>query len=339
MSENSDDVLAPSSGAADGHGSESARSAGRRSTDAPSGADIEPGGTRPRSLASIPALGLPRSTRLQKAPDAEQSETHLNRLRNHPGRLPAEQIRPDQTRWEPQKDVSDPGVLAQANGTAKLATSVSSPNQARSIVVLGASTGGPDAVRTVLGGLPASFPLPILVVQHMPALFTEQFAASLNETVPLKVAEATDGTQPRPGEVWVAPGGFHMEISDLSGRLSMSEGPKLHGCRPAVDVLFKSATRIYGAQVLAVVLTGMGHDGADGCQEIAAAGGHVIVQDEATSTVWGMPGSVAKRGSAHQIVPLKQVAFTVVGNAAAGRARVATRTGPGRAALSTEVSQ
>ncbi len=314
--------------------------------------DVGLGRTRPGSLNSIPALALPPL----KKPDTSQPDpsklaasqpvepaSRVRPDRRHSDRTHSDRNGPDQSGTQSRRNELTPQAVAQAKSplksNAKVTTLLSSPNQARSIVVLGASTGGPDAVRTVLDGLAADFPLPILVVQHMPALFTKQFATALNGNVRLKVDEAVDGTVPRPGEVWVAPGGFHMEIADLSGRLLMSEGPKLHGCRPAVDVLFKSASRIYGSQVLAVVLTGMGHDGADGCQEIAAAGGHVIVQDEATSTVWGMPGSIAKRGGAHQIVPLQQVAASMVANVAASRGAARSRTGSRLGVLQTEVSQ
>ncbi len=300
------------------------------------------GRTRPGSLNSIPALALPPLTK----PDASQtpaSQPAERTSRARPSRTPSDRTGTYRSETQSRPNELTPRVVtpdkSPPTSNVKASTLPSSPNQVRSIVVLGASTGGPDAVRTVLGGLPVDFPLPILLVQHMPALFTKQFATALNDNVRLKVDEAVDGTVPRPGEVWVAPGGFHMEIADLSGRLAMSEGPKLHGCRPAVDVLFKSASRIYGPQVLAVVLTGMGHDGADGCQEIASIGGHVIVQDEATSTVWGMPGSVAKRGSAHQIVPLQQVAAGMAANVAASRGSARSRTDSRPGVLQTGVSQ
>lgn len=182
---------------------------------------------------------------------------------------------------------------------------------ARSHVVIGSSTGGPEALKAVLKGLPASFPLPVLVVQHMPAGFTAALAHRLDLAVPLHVQEAEPGVMPRGGEVWIAPGDEHLIIADVTGQLGFSHAPKVNGCRPAVDVLFESAARAFGQRVVAVVLTGMGQDGTEGCRQIAAAGGHLIVQDEQTSTVWGMPGSVVKSNLNPEVAPLEQIALKI----------------------------
>ncbi|MCU1678917.1 MAG: response regulator receiver modulated CheB methylesterase [Frankiales bacterium] len=178
-------------------------------------------------------------------------------------------------------------------------------------VAIGASTGGPDALSKVLNELPADFPVPIFIVQHMPPLFTRLFAGRLDSSSQLSVKEARDGDVPVAGNVYIAPGDFHLSLRrDAAGRARMvvsQEGPE-NWVRPAVDVLFRSMAEVYGAQTLAVVLTGMGQDGMKGSEPIIASGGQIIVQDEATSVVWGMPGSVAHAGLAQQILPLGEIA-------------------------------
>ncbi|MEN1977007.1 protein-glutamate methylesterase/protein-glutamine glutaminase [Cellulomonas sp. P4] len=179
-----------------------------------------------------------------------------------------------------------------------------------SAVVLGSSTGGPEALSRVLGALSAPPPVPVLVVQHMPPVFTRQLAARLDRLGPATVVEATDGEALRPGTVYVAAGDHHLEVARTAGALRtvLTDGPPVNFCRPAVDVLFRSAVRELGGQLLAVVLTGMGADGRTGCEDVVAAGGTVLVQDEATSVVWGMPGAVATAGLAHRVLPLGEVA-------------------------------
>lgn len=178
------------------------------------------------------------------------------------------------------------------------------------ILVIGASTGGPDALCTVLRDIPANFPVPIAIVQHMPPLFTKMFAERLDRISALTVRESAGGEVLRPGTVWVAPGDHHLELRREGGavKTQLSSAPPENYCRPAVDVLFRSATTLYGGGVLACVLTGMGHDGGVGSKAIVAAGGTVIVQDERTSVVWGMPGTVATAGSASAILPLDRIA-------------------------------
>lgn len=185
-------------------------------------------------------------------------------------------------------------------------------------VVLGCSTGGPEALAQVLNALPADFPVPILVVQHMPPVFTKMFAERLDRSCPLRVIEATSDLPVRPGTVYVAPGDFHMEVvpSRLGVRgeatTRLQSNPPENFCRPAVDVLFRSAAAVYGGALLAVVLTGMGSDGRVGSTAIRAANGRVIVQDRETSVVWGMPGSVAEHGLADEVLPLAEIAGAMV---------------------------
>lgn len=178
------------------------------------------------------------------------------------------------------------------------------------LLVIGCSTGGPDALSRVLAELPADVGVPVLVVQHMPPLFTTMFAARLDRESPLEVREAVDGDQLVPGRVLLAPGDFHLRVRRTAGsaRVHLDQGEQVNFCRPAVDPLFESAVATYGGAVLALVLTGMGADGLAGCRAVRAAGGEVVVQDEATSVVWGMPGAVATAGLADRVLPLEGIA-------------------------------
>lgn len=182
-----------------------------------------------------------------------------------------------------------------------------------SAIIIGSSTGGPEALSKVLGSLSAAPQVPVLIVQHMPPVFTRQLAARLDRLGPATVVEAADGDLLRPGHVYIAPGDHHLELSRSAGmlRVKLTDGPPVNFCRPAVDVLFRSAVRELGGQLLAVVLTGMGADGRTGCEDVVVAGGTVLVQDEPTSVVWGMPGAVATAGFAHRVLPLGEVAPTL----------------------------
>ncbi|MDY7225466.1 protein-glutamate methylesterase/protein-glutamine glutaminase [Hyalangium rubrum] len=174
------------------------------------------------------------------------------------------------------------------------------------VLVIGASTGGPHMVAEVLATLPADFPVPVLVTQHMPPVFTHLFAERLNTLCPLRVQEARSGERVLPGQVWIAPGDHHLAlVADGSGaRLWTHQGPLENSCRPAVDVLFRSAAAVYGSGVLAVVMTGMGQDGMKGCQAVSDAGGQILVQEPETCVVGSMPRAVMQAGMAHWVVPL-----------------------------------
>ncbi|MGY1712316.1 chemotaxis response regulator protein-glutamate methylesterase [Geodermatophilus sp. SYSU D00758] len=181
------------------------------------------------------------------------------------------------------------------------------------VLVIGSSTGGPEALARVLPQLPASFPLPVLVVQHMPPVFTRQFAQRLDRLCALRVLEAVDGSPLTPGTVHLAPGDHHLTVR-ATGRgpvTTLTQGPPENFCRPAVDPLFRSAVDVFDGAVLGVVLTGMGSDGRQGAGRIREAGGAVVVQDQATSVVWGMPGAVAQAGFADEVLPLERVAEAV----------------------------
>jgi two-component system chemotaxis response regulator CheB len=180
-------------------------------------------------------------------------------------------------------------------------------------VLIASSTGGPEALRTVLTALPGGLAVPVFVVQHMPPVFTDMLAQRINSESRLRVAEARDGEPARPGHVYLAPGDKHLEVTRFGDviRAKLHNGPKENHCRPAADVLFRSAAAVYGGAVLTVVLTGMGQDGKRGCEPLVAAGARVIVQDEATSVVWGMPGAVAEAGLADAVLPIGNIADAI----------------------------
>lgn len=189
------------------------------------------------------------------------------------------------------------------------------------LVVIGVSTGGPNALAEVIPLLPGDLPVPVLIVQHMPAMFTKLLAERLGSKAALKVEEATAGATAQAGQVWIAPGGHHLTVTRVGSefRLALNDEPPENSCRPAADVLFRSASLACGSTTLAVVLTGMGEDGLIGCRLIHQAGGQVIVQDKDTSVVWGMPGAVAKAGLADKQIAIKDVANEIVTRLKVGR--------------------
>jgi two-component system chemotaxis response regulator CheB len=177
------------------------------------------------------------------------------------------------------------------------------------VVVIGVSTGGPTALGEVLPKLPSNFPVPILLVQHMPPLFTRLLAERLNSTCQIPVVEASQGSKVEPGRILIAPGDFHMKLAQDGAGVSvcLDQTPRQNSCRPAVDALFVSAGEVYGSDVLAVVLTGMGQDGLRGAEILKARGASVLAQDQASSVVWGMPGAVVNAGLADRVLPLNRI--------------------------------
>jgi two-component system chemotaxis response regulator CheB len=198
------------------------------------------------------------------------------------------------------------------------------------LVAIGCSTGGPNALATLVPELPAELPVPVLIVQHMPPVFTRSLAERLHAQSKIAVKEAAPGDSVEAGHAYLAPGDYHLVVDRqaLRPRLRTHQGPPENSCRPAVDVLFRSAVQSYGPGVLAVVLTGMGQDGLRGCETIHEAGGQVVVQDEATSIVWGMPGFVARAGLADRILPLEQIAGEIVRRVTSDRRAPAASTTP-----------
>jgi two-component system chemotaxis response regulator CheB len=178
------------------------------------------------------------------------------------------------------------------------------------VLGIGVSTGGPNAMAEIFKDLRVPFSVPVFITQHMPPVFTRMFAEKLKLVSGLPVFEAEAGQPVKAGEVYVAPGGYHMVVLETKDGLTigLNEDPPENSCRPAVDVMFRSLVKFYGAHVLGLVLTGMGSDGVRGSEAIVAAGGEVIVQDEATSAVWGMPGAVAHAGLASSLLPLEGIA-------------------------------
>jgi len=182
------------------------------------------------------------------------------------------------------------------------------------VVVIGASTGGPNALADVFAGLPADFPVPILIVQHMPPLFTQMLAERLTRNSKIPTAEAKTGDQLEPGKAWIAPGDHHMIVmrDGVRVRTKLNQDPPENACRPAVDPLLRSVATVFRSNSLSVVLTGMGQDGLRGCEAIRSAGGQILAQDEASSVVWGMPGYIAKAGLADKVLPLSMMTGEIV---------------------------
>jgi two-component system chemotaxis response regulator CheB len=218
--------------------------------------------------------------------------------------------------WARSSIVSDNLTIARSADLQRRATS---PIE---VVVIGLSTGGPSALEQLLPKLPKDFPVPVLIVQHMPKLFTGALAERLDKCCSLRVEQAYDNAIIRPGTVWLAPGDAHMEIaprramagelesgSEMCGsRVRLHHQEPLNHCRPSVDYLFFSAARMFGAGTLALVMTGMGADGLNGARAVRERGGVVFAQDEASSAVWGMPGRVSQAGIASATLPLWGIA-------------------------------
>ncbi len=208
-----------------------------------------------------------------------------------------------------------PAGLSRTHAAARQPITTRQAPPARPIraVVLGSSTGGPEALSRLVSAFTAPPAVPVVVVQHMPPVFTRQLAARLDRLGPATVVESTGGESLLPGHIYIAPGDHHLELRRQGGvvRTVITDGPPVNFCRPSVDVLFRSAVTALGGDLLGVVLTGMGADGRTGCDDIVTAGGTVIVQDEPTSVVWGMPGAVATAGLAHRILPIAEMAMTI----------------------------
>ena len=193
------------------------------------------------------------------------------------------------------------------------------------LVVIGVSTGGPSALEQMLPCLPKNFPVPIMIVQHMPRIFTSALAERLDRMCRMPVHQARDGAAVESGTILLAPGDAHMEVAaGISGRqhpfVKLHQGVPLNSCKPSVDYLFRSAAALYGAGALGLIMTGMGSDGLDGSRRIREAGGAVLAQDEASSAVWGMPGRIVREGVASATHPLDALAGMLIDRVQAGRA-------------------
>lgn len=254
------------------------------------------------AAVTLEALSLGADDYVTKASNAGSLDRSMERLRDdlvpkikqffHTPAAPRPELRPELVQPAAPRQV--------ISGVAKVRPK---------IVVIGVSTGGPAALGAILPELPADFPLPILVVQHMPPLFTRLLAERLDATCRLQVAEAQHGDLLLPGRILIAPGDHHMKLSANGGRASvyLDQSPPENSCRPAVDVLFTSASEMYGGAVIAAVLTGMGQDGLRGARILKAQGASLLGQDESSSVVWGMPGAVVNAGLADRVLPLGQI--------------------------------
>jgi two-component system chemotaxis response regulator CheB len=190
-----------------------------------------------------------------------------------------------------------------------VATTAVRPRGPLQVIAIGSSTGGPDALSKVLGSLPERPRVPIVVVQHMPTVFTAMLARRLDQLGPATVIEAGDNQPLQPGTVYVAPGGRHLEVTrrGTATVTRLHDGEPENFSRPSVDVLFRSVARAYPGAALGLVLTGMGRDGRDGSAALSATGSPIVAQDEATSVVWGMPGAVTEAGLANVVLPLEEI--------------------------------
>ncbi len=224
-------------------------------------------------------------------------------------------------RLRPSRQGSSPAVSVDRGPAARV-----------EVIVVGVSTGGPNTLATLLPSLPAEMPVPLVIVQHMPALFTRLLAQRLAADAPWPVTEAVADQVLLAGRALVCPGDHHLELLRLGAqvRVLLNQGPPENSCRPSVDVLFRSAASAYGGGVLGVILTGMGQDGVAGCRWVREAGGQVLVQDEATSVVWGMPGAVVRAGLADRVVPLPEMAPEIVSRLRRGRTPSTAAVTPGR---------
>ena len=189
------------------------------------------------------------------------------------------------------------------------------------LLVIGVSTGGPNALAEILSVLPGEFPLPIVIVQHMPPMFTRFLAERLASISRIAVREGEDGGLLEPGVAWVAPGDHHVLLRRDRDqlRLGVNQDPPVNSCRPAVDPLFRSAAEVGGNRTLALILTGMGQDGLRGAEAVHRAGGQVLAQDEASSVVWGMPGAIVAAGLADRVLPLGGIGSELILRSAVGR--------------------
>ena len=202
--------------------------------------------------------------------------------------------------------------IAPSKGLPLASTPATTP--APQLFAIGCSTGGPNALAALFSEITGPLPVPAVIVQHMPPLFTKMLAERLGKNSPNKFFEGEENQILEPGCVYIAPGGQHMEVrrDGASFRLHLTDSPPENSCRPAVDVLFRSIAPLFGPNILALIMTGMGQDGLRGCQLVRERGGRVLAQDEATSVVWGMPGYVAQAGLAEKVLPLNELGAEVM---------------------------
>lgn len=268
---------------------------------------------RALQMGAAETVAKPTATKL--ADDAERFiEELIRKIRalGEPTRRTASRpaARPDSaSSVRPVRPVSPPSV--QADATATAFTLRPAPTRAPTLIAIGSSTGGPKALMDMLKVLTKSVKTPIVITQHMPATFTSILADHISRSTGRPAVEATEGMTIEPERIYIAPGDFHMTVRRVSGTqvtLHLDQSPQENFCRPAVDPMLRSVAKAYGASALGIILTGMGHDGADGAKALVTAGGAVIAQDQATSVVWGMPQAAARAGVCSAILPLNEIA-------------------------------
>jgi two-component system, chemotaxis family, protein-glutamate methylesterase/glutaminase len=266
------------------------------------------------SLRASPQFGSWRATALagasRSAALAGASSLAAPVVSSRPG-PPARSLQPG-----PPARSLQPGPPA-----ARMSNALSRPRSGIDIIAFGSSTGGPNALSQIFARLHPTLPVPVVITQHMPPIFTKLLAERLTSTTPFTVHEARDGDVLVPGQAWLAPGDHHLSLHRVGTevRIRLTTEPPENSCRPAVDVMFRSVAAVYGGRALGVILTGMGQDGLRGCQELHDLGAEIVVQDQATSVVWGMPGLVARAGLASAVVPVGRVADEVIRLAGVGR--------------------
>ena len=269
---------------------------------------------RSELIPKVKAFGR-RRPRPSLRPPSAPMQTSLRRP------FPVQPATPQPTSLKRPIGRKEPGATAvkPSPGSSAAAPAISAarrvPVGAIQILAIGTSTGGPNALAELLPLLPGDFPVPVVIVQHMPPIFTRILAERLQLATPFQVTEGKPGMVIEPGHIYLAPGDHHMTVAkshDNTVRIKLNQGPPENSCRPAVDVLFRSVADVYRGKTVAVVLTGMGKDGFKGCEKIKRMGGQILVQDEESSVVWGMPGSVAKCGLAEEVLPLSQLAKEIV---------------------------
>ncbi len=265
------------------------------------------------AAATLDALSLGASDYVAKPSGAGSAEAAAARVR-------AELI-PKIKALCPRGSVAERGVVPAAEFSAMALHAAPAPEPRVDIVAIAVSTGGPNALEKILPELPAELPVPIVIAQHMPKVFTKLLAERLASKSAIAVAEAADGDVLRPGSAWIAPGDFHLALERQPSRvlLRTHQDEPENSCRPSADVLFRSVADVFGRNALALVMTGMGQDGLRGCERIQEVGGRVVVQDQMTSIVWGMPGGVARAGLADKILPLEKLAREIVARVRIGR--------------------
>lgn len=266
------------------------------------------------SLGAADYIPKPESTRETSAADAFRHDLiekirQLGRRRRKRAVSPSPPLAPPSTAApdRAREPVGRPAPVAASQTLACRTFSIQAPR----VLLIGSSTGGPQALMSLVADLgPVIDRFPVLITQHMPPTFTTILAEHLARSSSRPAHEAVDGETIKPGRIYLAPGGKHMRAAhrNADAVIALDDGPPVNFCKPAVDPLFTSAIDVWHANILAVILTGMGSDGMRGGKEIVTAGGSVIAQDEATSVVWGMPGAAANAGICAAVLPLNQIA-------------------------------